>query len=95
MHGGSGSDIADRFVRNQFETNGVPAKYEIEDIGFRTQKIRNLVIGDPKNPDLTAKNVEIDLAIGFGTPANPNCNVPMACVLKGSFADGKIQLWCA
>ncbi|MGB5020682.1 MAG: hypothetical protein WBO41_07310, partial [Sphingorhabdus sp.] len=83
-------DIADRFVRNQFETNGVPAKYEIEDIGFRTQKIRNLIIGDPKNPDLTAKNVEIDLAIGFGTPQIRTVRAD-GVRLKGSFADGKFS----
>lgn len=83
-------DIADRVVRNQFEINGVPAQYEIEDIGFRTQKIRNLVIGDPKNPDLTAKNVEIDLAIGFGTPQIRTVRAD-GVRLKGRFADGKFS----
>ena len=84
-------DIADSFVRDYFEKNGVRASYEIEDIGFRTQRIRNVVLGDPAKPDLTAKRVEIDLAIGFGTPTLREIRAN-GVRLKGRFADGKLYL---
>ncbi|QTD56007.1 intermembrane phospholipid transport protein YdbH family protein [Parasphingorhabdus cellanae] len=56
--------IADNFVRGELDKRGVEASYEIEDIGFRKQTIRNLVIGDPDKPDLTADLVEIGNSLG-------------------------------
>ncbi|MEQ1550588.1 YdbH domain-containing protein [Sphingorhabdus sp.] len=84
-------DIADGFVRDYLEKNGVRATYEIEDIGFRTQRIRNVVLGDPAKPDLTAKLVEIELAIGFGQPELREIRAD-GVRLKGRFADGKLYL---
>ncbi|WP_448660097.1 intermembrane phospholipid transport protein YdbH family protein [Sphingomonas sp. CJ99] len=60
--------IADGFIRDALVSRGVPARYRIEDIGFRTQRITDLVLGDPANPDLTADWAELDLSLGFGTP---------------------------
>lgn len=60
--------IADGFIRDALIQRGVPARYTIADIGFRTQRITNLVLGDPANPDLTADWAEIDLSLGFGEP---------------------------
>lgn len=57
--------IAESFVQGELDKRGVRATYEIQDIGLRTQRIRNLVIGDPKNPDLTAKLIELDVALNF------------------------------
>jgi translocation and assembly module TamB len=57
--------IADRFVQQELDARNVRASYEIIQIGVRTQQIRNLVIGDPANPDLTARLVEVDVAINF------------------------------
>lgn len=84
-------DIADSFVRDYLEKNGVRASYEIEDIGFRTQRIRNVVIGDPARPDLTAKTVDIDVAIGFGRPSLDEIRAN-GVRMKGRFADGKLYL---
>ncbi len=56
--------IADNFVRSELDKLGVEASYEIEDIGFRKQIIRNLVIGNPDTPDLTANLVEIGNSLG-------------------------------
>ncbi len=58
--------IADNFVRSQLNDLGIEASYEIEDIGLRKQVIRNLVIGDPRQPDLTADLVEIGNSVGTG-----------------------------
>ena len=60
--------LADNLVRDQIASRDIKASYEIDEIGLRTQRLRNVVLGDPANPDLTAKIVEVDIIIGFGTP---------------------------
>jgi translocation and assembly module TamB len=57
--------LADRFVRDQLEQYGVRASYKIKDIGLRTQRLEDVVIGDPSNPDLTIKSAEIDVSLNF------------------------------
>lgn len=47
----------DAFLRER----GVQASYEIAAIGTRRQRLENVRIGDPRNPDLTAEWVEIDM----------------------------------
>jgi hypothetical protein len=51
--------LADQFVRNELERRGVTATYELERVGFRSQVVRNLVIGNPAKPDLTARYAEL------------------------------------
>lgn len=60
--------LADNLVRDQIASRNIKANYQIDEIGLRTQRLRNVVLGDPANPDLTAKVVEVDIIIGFGTP---------------------------
>ena len=57
--------IADRFVQNELQSRGVRATYKIDQVGFRTQRVRDLVIGDPANPDMTARLIEVDVALNF------------------------------
>jgi translocation and assembly module TamB len=57
--------LANRVVRDQLGKYDVPVSYSIKEIGLRTQRLENIVIGDPANPDLTAKLVEVDVSIGF------------------------------
>jgi len=57
--------IATRFVEREFERRGVEATYKITGVGFRTQRMEDLVIGDPKRPDLTARWVEVEVALGW------------------------------
>lgn len=40
---------------------GITASYTVEDIGFQTQRITKLRIGDSANPDLTAERVVVSL----------------------------------
>lgn len=83
--------IADRFVREQLDSLGVPATYDIEEIGFRTERISNVVIGDPKRPDLTAKVVEISLGYGWSGPYVSTITAD-GVRLYGRFADGRLSL---
>ena len=57
----SRNSIADRIIVGQLEGYGVPARYEIESIGPATQVLRNVVIGDPRRPDLTIERVEVGI----------------------------------
>ncbi len=82
--------IADNFVRSQLDALGIEASYEIEDIGLRKQIIRNLVIGDPRTPDLTADLVEIGNSLGTG---GAGINWVRATGVKafGRLKDGKLS----
>jgi translocation and assembly module TamB len=60
--------IADRFIQDSLKDMGVPARYQITRIGPRTQRLENVVLGDPARPDLTAKVIEIDLGIAGFSP---------------------------
>lgn len=58
------ADVIDDALREY----GLEATYEIEDIGTRRQVIRNLVIGDPNAPDLTAERVSLNISYTYGPP---------------------------
>ena len=53
--------IATQVLQDQFEQKGVRATYSLDRVGLRTQEVSNLVIGDPKNPDLVARYAKIQL----------------------------------
>jgi hypothetical protein len=54
--------IASDYIERELEARNVRATYDVKQIGFRTQRLENLVIGDPRNPDLTARRVEVRLS---------------------------------
>jgi len=62
----SRTTLADNVIQSELEEMDISASYEIEDIGLRRQVIRNLVIGDPQRPDMTAELVELGNSLGLG-----------------------------
>jgi len=57
--------IAVHYLKGEFERRGGTASYQtasyhLDRVGLRTQEVRNLVIGDPKRPDLVAKFAHIE-----------------------------------
>tara|TARA_R110000782_G_scaffold78293_3_gene155959 strand:- start:160320 stop:163550 length:3231 start_codon:yes stop_codon:yes gene_type:complete len=60
--------IAERFVQQELTARGVKASYQVTQIALRTQRIENLVLGDPARPDLTARSIEVDLGYGGLVP---------------------------
>ncbi|MEA3010404.1 MAG: translocation and assembly module TamB [Sphingomonadales bacterium] len=60
--------IASDFIDRELARRHVRATYEVKRIGFRTERLENLVIGDPANPDLTARWVEVKLSWGLRRP---------------------------
>ncbi len=60
--------IAENFISRELNRRGVQGSYDLTDIGLRTQRIENIVLGDPARPDLTARWVEVDIAFTGLTP---------------------------
>src|SRR5436309_14150667 len=55
--------IATHFLKGEFERRGVQATYHLDRVGLRTQEVHDLVIGDPKRPDLTAQHAIIQVRL--------------------------------
>ena len=55
--------IADDYIRDELARRGVQGSYTLDRVGFRTQQVSNLVIGDPANPDLIVRRAVIQLRI--------------------------------
>jgi hypothetical protein len=60
--------IATDLIDRELARRGVPARYDVKRIGFRTQRLEGVLIGDARAPDLTADWVEVDLVPTLGTP---------------------------
>ncbi|WP_066521827.1 intermembrane phospholipid transport protein YdbH family protein [Sphingobium cloacae] len=60
--------IAENFISRELNRRGVEARYELARIGLRTQRIENISLGDPADPDFTARWVEVDIAFAGVTP---------------------------
>src|SRR3954467_11748849 len=53
--------IATHYLEQQFELRDVEASYHLDRVGLRTQEVSDLVIGDPKHPDLIARHAIIQM----------------------------------
>ncbi|HEU4819889.1 MAG TPA: exoprotein, partial [Qipengyuania sp.] len=60
--------IAGNVIESQLEAYGIPATYTIERIGGRRQVLRDVVVGNPAQPDLTVERAEIRIAYRLGLP---------------------------
>lgn len=83
--------IATRFIDRSFAANGVPARYQIEDLGFQRQRLTNVVIGDPKDPDLVADWVETGMSVAGGQPVLSAVRAGQVR-LRGTLVDGRLSL---
>ena len=82
--------IATDFLRRELERRDVQATYKVTHIGFGRQRVENLVIGDPRNPDLTARWVELRLSWGFRRP-KVTLVTARGVRLKGRIVGGKLR----
>ncbi len=73
--------LADRLIAGQLESLDLPATYAIERIGTDRQVLRNVVVGDPRAPDLTIERVEVSGRLSRITLIRPR--------LYGTYRDGK------
>ncbi|GAC1575163.1 MAG: hypothetical protein NVS3B5_06000 [Sphingomicrobium sp.] len=55
--------IANNILARELARRGIHATYHLDRVGLRTQRISNLVIGNPARPDLTAKVAQVEMRI--------------------------------
>lgn len=83
-------EIAEDFISAQLRSMGVPATYEIESIGPNREVIRNIVVGDPRNPDLTIERLDVALTVRWGVPAIGRITM-VRPRLHGSYRNGRLS----
>jgi hypothetical protein len=82
--------IADNWIGSQLASRGINATYQIERIGGRRQVLRNLVVGDPRHPDLTVEQAEVFVRLRFGFPAISEVRL-VRPRLYGTYRNGKLS----
>lgn len=82
--------IAVSLIEDQLAVLGIPATYEIDSVGGQSQRLRNIVVGDPASPDLIVERAEVRLTYRFGTPRIGRITVVNAR-LYGRLIDGKVS----
>ena len=83
--------IAERFVDRTLAARSVPARYTVADLGFGRQRLTDVVIGDPRDPDLVADWVETYTDV---TSAGPRVSGVRAghVRLRARLAGGRVSL---
>ncbi|WP_226016699.1 YdbH domain-containing protein [Novosphingobium sp. FKTRR1] len=82
--------IATRVIDANLADLDLPATYQIESIGPGVEVLRNVVIGDPRHPDLTIARLELRPAYGFAGPRIGRLRIDGAR-LFGSHLGGKLS----
>src|SRR3954452_4309331 len=85
--------IATHFLKGEFERRGVQASYHLDRVGFRTQQVSNLVIGDPKRPDLVARHALIQMRLKWDGSFQVYRVVARGVRLRGRLVNGRVS-WC-
>lgn len=83
--------IAENLINRELAARDVQMRYRVAAIGPRTQRIENVVLGDPQRPDLTARWIEVDIAYGGLTPSVAHVRAH-GVRLRGRYHDGKLSL---
>lgn len=83
-------DIADDIIAGQLESLDLPGRYEVVSIGPSEQVVRNLVIGDPRRPDLTVDELRIATRLYWGLPGIGRITV-VRPRLYGTYHGGRIS----
>ncbi|MEG3164911.1 YdbH domain-containing protein [Sphingomonas sp. PB2P19] len=83
--------IARHFIDRELASAGVPARYAIADFGLAGQRLTNVVLGDPANPDLVADWVETRTGIGLSGAYLAGVRAGHVR-LRGRLVNGKVTL---
>ena len=83
--------IADDYIRDELARRGVTATYQLDRVGFRTQKVSNLVIGDPSNPDLSVRQATIQLKVKWNGSVKVYRVMARGVRLKGRVVGNKVS----
>src|SRR5918997_2624353 len=83
--------IATSFLAGEFDRRGVEATYRLDRVGLRTQQVSNLVIGDPRRPDLTARFAEIQTRIQWNGSVEIYRVMARGVRLRGRLVRGRVS----
>jgi hypothetical protein len=85
--------IAENVIENELERRGVQATYTLDRIGLHNQRIRNLVIGDPKDPDLVARRALIQMRVKWNGSVEVYRIVARGVRLEGTLLESGQVSW--
>ncbi len=83
--------IATHYLKGELQRRGVTASYHLDRVGLRTQQVSNLVIGDPKQPDLVAKFAQIQMRLRLNGNFEVYRIVARGVRLRGRLVHGKVS----
>src|SRR5438105_15221895 len=83
--------IAIHYLRGEFERRGVTASYRLDRVGFRTQEVHDLVIGDPSRPDLVAQHAIIQMRLKWDGSFEVYRLFARGVRLRGRLIHGKVS----
>jgi hypothetical protein len=83
--------IATHYLKGEFERRGVQASYHLDRVGFRTQQVSNLVIGDPRRPDVIARHALIQMRLKWDGSFQVYRVVARGVRLRGRLIHGKVS----
>ena len=83
--------IAVHYLKGEFERRGVTASYHLDRVGLRTQEVSNLVIGDPRRPDLIARYAHIETRLKWNGEFNVYRIVARGVRLRGQLVHGRVS----
>lgn len=83
--------IARHFISGELDRRGVQGSYDLDKVGFRTQQVRDLVIGDPQDPDLVARFARIQTRVKLNGSFEVYRIVARGVRLKGRLVNGRVS----
>ena len=85
--------IAEHFIQQELSRRGVRATYALDSIGLHDQVIRDVTIGDPKSPDLTARYAKIQMRVLWNGSVEVYRIVARGVRLRGELRRGGKISW--
>jgi hypothetical protein len=83
--------IATHYLKREFERRGVTATYHLDRVGLRTQEVHDLVIGDPRRPDLVAQHAIIQMQFKLDGSFRVYRVIARGVRLRGQLIRGKVS----
>src|SRR6476646_688731 len=83
--------IATHYLKGEFQRRGVQASYHLDRVGLRTQEVHDLVIGDPRRPDLTARHAIIQMRLKWDGSFEVFRVYARGVRLRGRLIHGKVS----
>src|SRR5947207_6425529 len=83
--------IAVHYLKGEFERRGVTASYHLDRVGLRTQEVSNLVIGDPRRPDVVARFAHMETRLRWNGNFDVYRIVARGVRLRGRLVRGRVS----